>query len=475
VKEEIIELNRVTTNFASKMQERGQQIEGTLRSFAAAVDAAADRLAATVRPGPAPAAPAGPPAGPAALQLVRVVNDQSTPIPVVMVQDLVTPATKQEPPKTFWDRVVDFVTVGLPSAIGSFAGGLVSGFASTVTGITTPWVGIAAGAELITVLAQVTGLLREVGSTAEAILKAVNETVHTLFDRLTDAGIFPVEKLRDTLLSLLEVGLALVYAQVRPILDWVSKLLTALGTWMGKLVTDLGSWLTSVGNTLTRFFAAMLEYLFDAVVRPKFHVILTDLVTGLIAFGVGLVDALGTVLLEGGKHLWQALAHGFMSWVVDAARDLWLREAGVPIEKIPIPPAPPPFEPRKIVERAFSESRFAVKTLTESLLGEPPAAPGAAPRLRLPAFKQPALELPAAPGEGGETAPAPKPKAAAGVPGTAPVTLNGGVNVQITAETIDLDNAEETARRIAAHVLDELERLTELQRFRRGLPTEALA
>ncbi len=469
--EEIIELNRVTTNFATTMKERGQQIEGTLRSFAAAVDAAADRLAATVRPGPAPTPPAGPPAGPAALQLVRIVNDQTTPIPVVMVQDLVA---QEQPPKSIGDRIVDFLTVGLPSTIAGFAGGFVG---EIVSGITKPWVGLAAGAELITILAQVSGLIREVGSTAEAILQAVREAIDTLFDRLHKAGIFPVTDLRDTLLLLLETGLALVYAQVRPILDWVSKLLTALGTWMGTFFTDLGSWLTRIGNTLGRYFAALTEYLFDAVVRPKFHLILTDLLTSLIAFGVGLADAFGTVLLEGLKHFWQWLAHEFMSLVVDAARDLWLREAGVPIEKIPIPPAPPPFQPGKIVERAFSESRVAVRALTESVLGPPPAAPGVAPRLRLPRFEQPALTLPTAPGAAGEAAPAavPTPKAAAPAAGTAPVTLNGGVNVQITAETIDLDNAEETARRIAAHVLDELERLTELQRFRRGLPTEALA
>jgi hypothetical protein len=469
VNEEIIELNRVTADFASKMQERGQQIEGTLRSFAAAVDAAADRLAATVRPGPPSAPSAGPAAALPALQLVRIVNDQSTPIPVVTVQDLVTPATKQQQPKSFWDRVVDFVTVGLPSTIAGFAGGFVG---EIVSGIAKPWVGLAAGTELITVLAQVSGLLRQVGSTAEAILQAVKETVETLFDRLERAGVFPVEKLRDTLLSLLEVGLALVYSQIRPILDWISKLLMAVGTWMGKFVTDLGGWLTGVGNTLSRFFAAVLDYAFDAVVRPKFHLILTDLVTGLTTVVIGLIDGLGTLLIEGAKWFGQ-----WVATVAVTALNLWWAQ-NVPFAKTPLAPVPappPPLEAGEILKKAFSQSRYVARVLAESLLGEPPAAPGIVPRPRIPAFKPSPLELPAAPGAAGEAAPVPAPRAAAPVQGAAQVTLNGGVNVQITAETIDLDNAEETARRIAAHVLDELERLTELQRFRRGLPTEALA
>jgi hypothetical protein len=473
VTEEIVELNRVTSNFASKMQERGQQIEGTLRSFAAAVDAAADRLAGAVRPGPAPAPPAGPTGVPPTLQLVRVVNDQSAPIPVVMVQDLVTPATKQEAPKSVSDRILNFVTGGLPSGIGSFFGSVFGGFAgAVVSGVTALWGGLAAGVQLITILAQVGGLIREVGSTAEAILQAVKEAVGVLFDRLEKAGILPADTLRDTLLTLLERGLALVYAQARPILDWVSKLLTALGTWLGKFVTNLGSWLTRIGNTLSRHITVLVEYLFDAVLRPKVHVLLVDLVAGLGAVFLGVIQGLGTVLIEGGKYFGLSIAHAVMGAVDRAAQRL-----GLPPGTVPVPSPPPTFEPGKILERAFSQSRYVARELAESVLGPPPVAPGVAPRLRLPAFAAPALVLPAAPAAGGEAAaaPIPAPKPAAGVPGVAPVTLNGGVNVQITAETIDIDNAESTARRIAAHVLDELERLTELQRFRRGLPTEAVS
>ena len=51
-----------------------------------------------------------------------------------------------------------------------------------------------------------------------------------------------------------------------------------------------------------------------------------------------------------------------------------------------------------------------------------------------------------------------------------PFTFNGGIHVQIAATTIDRDHAQETARTIAGHVLTEINRITERDRFRRGLP-----
>jgi hypothetical protein len=53
------------------------------------------------------------------------------------------------------------------------------------------------------------------------------------------------------------------------------------------------------------------------------------------------------------------------------------------------------------------------------------------------------------------------------------VTLNGGVTVQINAQTVDREHAEETARAIAQGLLEELQRLTERERFRAGLPPAA--
>lgn len=50
------------------------------------------------------------------------------------------------------------------------------------------------------------------------------------------------------------------------------------------------------------------------------------------------------------------------------------------------------------------------------------------------------------------------------------MNFQGGIHVQITAQKIDRDHAQETARVIAGHVLKEINRITDRERFRRGLP-----
>jgi hypothetical protein len=94
------------------------------------------------------------------------------------------------------------------------------------------------------------------------------------------------------------------------------------------------------------------------------------------------------------------------------------------------------------------------------------------------AYSQPPLELPPPPGPAPELERAlTTPPATAGPPVAAaqPVAVQGGITVQITAETVSMDNAEETARAIATHLVDELARLTQADRFGRGLPTNGIA
>lgn len=62
------------------------------------------------------------------------------------------------------------------------------------------------------------------------------------------------------------------------------------------------------------------------------------------------------------------------------------------------------------------------------------------------------------------------PAATAAPTDPAPVQFNGGIQVQVTAHTLDLDHAEETARQIAERVRQEINRLTAQDRVRRGLP-----
>lgn len=50
-----------------------------------------------------------------------------------------------------------------------------------------------------------------------------------------------------------------------------------------------------------------------------------------------------------------------------------------------------------------------------------------------------------------------------------PITIQGGIHVQITAQTIDQAHAQETARMIADQVLREVNRISDRNRFRQGL------
>jgi hypothetical protein len=98
------------------------------------------------------------------------------------------------------------------------------------------------------------------------------------------------------------------------------------------------------------------------------------------------------------------------------------------------------------------------------------------PELNLPEFPEvrPQLEQILR----GETRPAepptPTPTRAVAPPERPPtVTLNGGVNVTIAAQSIDREHADQTGREIAGSLLEELRRLSERERFRLGLPTSA--
>lgn len=57
---------------------------------------------------------------------------------------------------------------------------------------------------------------------------------------------------------------------------------------------------------------------------------------------------------------------------------------------------------------------------------------------------------------------------------TPSLTLNGGITVNITGARIDGENAQATARAIAESIMQEVQRLAEVERFRRGLPTGSI-
>jgi hypothetical protein len=302
------------------------------------------------------------------------------------------------------------------------------------------------------------------------------------------------------LLSFVEVGLQLVFAQLGPLLDWISRVLVTFGTWLGVWIERMGEWVTATSTHLGRAMAAWLGYAVEAKLRPAIHVLVTELFTKLGTVVLGMLQGLGTVLLEGGRWIGTWIVRGAML----ALGDLW-KGLGLPGRAPAPPPAPEQPDVGRILERSFSQSAFVLKGFFDKV--PPPPVP-AEPKLpRRPRFESPKLELPSLPGGQGEptgtrpptaerpelTLPGPpgttqapsraavttghppagaRPPRAVGPTGTpSQVTLNGGITIQITTATLDLEHAEETARRLGSHLLEELERLSDLQAFRRGLPT----
>src|SRR5262245_41350723 len=82
-------LDRLTATFATAIQERSRQLQEQIGGFSTALERFADRLSAVIADmtGAAATGSGGPPAPAAGVQLVRVVNDQTQPIPVRSLGD----------------------------------------------------------------------------------------------------------------------------------------------------------------------------------------------------------------------------------------------------------------------------------------------------------------------------------------------------------------------------------------------------
>ncbi|MGH8066025.1 MAG: hypothetical protein ACRERE_12505 [Candidatus Entotheonellia bacterium] len=492
------DLDRLTATFSAAIQERSRQLQEKIGGFSAALERFADRLSAVIADVTASVSttPGGAAAPTAGVQLVRVVNDQSQPIPVRAVGG---GGEERRGGGGFFSSLL--------GGIGAFLGGIFGGFAAPFTGVIVGAELVAALAEAIPLVIQARRLVADVRAFARELVTGVRGLVLLLFNELHRAGIFPVSRLIASLLILIDTGIRLVLSYIQPLLTWVSRLLQTLLTWLGEFINRLSAWLQGVLNALPVFLRDLIGYLIETALRPALRLIIENdirpavglmvkdairaLVEGLTTVFVGFLAGLGTVILE-------TLAWG-ADWIAYAI----VKALNVlPFVDIDVA-APRPLGDRlsQGIKEAFAGSRELGRVLAEALLGPAPtggtpatapagpaAGPTVAPRLRLPGFRAPELQLPEVPTpepalerilerterppgrpEGAVPTPAPTPAATAGI------TLNGGIQVQVYAQTIDRDNAEATARMLADQLLEELTRLTELERFRRGLPTGAIA
>jgi len=469
---ELEELNRLADSFAATIRAQGQQLESGLRTVSAALDAAATRLAAAITGG-APL-PAAPPAAAAAavggLGAVRIVNERGAPVPVFVVN---APA----PAEGGGGGLLQSILSGAGGFVGNLIGGIGAGFATPFL-LLADIVALMAG--LPGIIDRLSGLLRDIRAFGRELVAGVRGLIVLLFSELTAAGIFPVARLIASLLFLIDRGITLVLMHVHPIIVWLERLIEAVTDWLGRYIQRLSNWLGSFLTALGDWLSSLITHLLDNIVRPFVATLVNDalrtIVGTLTGVLLGALAALGEVLIAGGS--WIA---GQIERVLIQFWNMLPGTTPVPVPSV----ATPDFA--ALASRGYRGGLEAGRLIGEALIppaptrpppgsGAPGAAPGA-PRFRGPGFRAPELRLPDMPGPGPRleellTSP---PTAEPAPVRPQPVTVNGGVSVAIRSETVSMDNAEATARVIATHLVDELARLTQADRFGRGLPTSSVA
>jgi riboflavin transporter FmnP len=436
---------------------------------------------------------------------VRVMNDRSAAVPVTIVD----PPAKEERTSLFGS-----VITTAAGAAGSFIGGILGGLASP----------IATAINLI----EVTIALGAAGS--------VIGQIDRLIDKLALFGVLPVKNLLDTVVTTLDQVIARLLPLidwaakvVEQLVNWLGSAIATATAWIGSVVNALAGFIaTYVSYLLTSVVRPAIEAtvrsLLDTIVRPAIDHIVNDLfrslgstVGGILFAGIfAAADVLKAVFDWAWKTLEDVMKRAFnaiigaIATLVSAINTVLAKLPGsyaLPVPApIPITGAPPAFPDVAATAAAgVAAGRAAATSLAEKWFGPAPKGapagaggsvsgkladitPGAAPgrpTFVMPGLAVPQLTLPVTPkskevekilGTGAAAPAAPAAPGGAGPTSSlAPFTVNGGITVQISAEQIDTATAEQTARSIAEHVLDEIGRLTDNDRFRRGLPTAAVA
>lgn len=468
--DQLDELRRLGDSFAATIRAQERELQGGLRSMSAAIDQAAARLAAVMpggaalAPAPTPAAAAGGPAlAPGGILQVRVVNDR---LPVFVVNP---PPAPERPGGLFGT-----IATGIGGFLGGIVGGIVGGVAAPVllfADIAALMIGLPG------ILDRVQNILRLVRTIATELVTGLRGLITLLFSELTAAGIFPVSRLIASLLFLIDRGITLVLMHVQPIIIWVERVIQAVVLWLQGFISRASAFVGGVINALANFVIDLVTYLIDVVIRPALSNLVRDLartlteivVSGLFGSILAMKEVLVATLTWGGQFLRFAILSALAS----------IPGLG---SAITVPAPPPALDIEPALRAGAARGAVLGRAFASSLILPAPAPPGTTPRprLRMPGFGREPLVLPDFP-----TA-APQlerlletPPATTGPESTTPAatqtTVNGGISVAIRSETVSMENAEETARVIAQHVMDELVRLNQADRFGRGLPTASVA
>ncbi|MFF1321255.1 hypothetical protein ACFVZZ_17740 [Streptomyces chartreusis] len=481
------ELDQLTTSLSAMLDRQRKDLDQGIRSMADALRQAADRVASY-----APGAPrtttavaaavvgTGAASASSGVLAVRVVNDAGSPIPVVMPGSA-RPAEDRGGGAAGWIS-------GIAGGIGSLVGGVVGGLLSGGLGGAAMLAGAGIVLRQITVLAgTIDGFVERSLTFARTFVDTVRGLTNTLFDRLTQAGILPVSQLFASLLVFIDLGVAVVLAHLGTVINWADSLFGRLVDWFGAFVAALGDWAGQASARIGVFIEQLLAHALEHVVRPHVVVLTRDVtrtaLEALTSVLLGFPVALAGVVVAALKHA--------TSWATNHIAQSLYGPFGARHH-----PAPPPLDTTldKAVTDGMAHGRQLSEFWLRKALGPPgaapaPGTPGTAPltpakvpALKLPKLTAPDLTLPAPPSispqlqkllKGQPPTPDASPRPAGQAERGAALTLNGGVHIAVNAEHLDAEHADETARRLARSMLDELRRLTERERFRAGLPTTA--
>jgi len=444
------QLDRLTTNFAATMAAQQRQAVAGMRTVSAELDRATDRLAAMISDTPAAAGQPGP-GGPAA---APDAAPAPSPVPAsVHLLDVPLAVVVTNWPSTS--------TVGAAAAAGT---GIGSFLGSIVAGAVSPGMAFADVIGLIVVADKVRALVVELRTFGNELLRAIDSLITHLFDELTAAGIMPVSRLVAALLFLIDRAVTVVVAHLQPYLDWIGAAMTAFSTWFGATLAAVRVWMNAWIDASVAHLSNYVDYMFAAIVGPFVH--------------KAMLEVAGTLIgaLFAGVNAFVAAATAWGRFFVASIRVVVAELVNQLGWTTPVPPQPATPDYGSIWAAAAAQGRAGGRDLALALVG--PAEPVTAvkpklarPRLALP----PSLAIPPTPGDAPRleqvltTPPATGPLPAP-APAAAPA-VTGGVTVQIRAETVSMENAEATARVIAEHLVDELARLTQGDRFARGLAT----
>ncbi len=336
--------------------------------------------------------------------------------------------------------------------------------------------------ELKDVVGRVRDLVTDVRLQVKGVIANAKQTIDGVVADLTQRGVLPISNLT----SILDSFLDRVVARYRDVIHDAGTFLTLTGRYLANTLNELGRFLGKILDFAIDKLMSRVDGLIEKIVAP------IRWAAGIIIGGAFFV---ADVFREVGKYLTTTLINAGLEMIARIQEGL-----GETLQRLPDVGGShaagralsagaealrarkrPEVELGKALSEDLERDLQRGRAVSERWIPKRTGAEPTPPRFRAHAFpdfpgRDRSLDVPSfelVPAAGTTVTP---PRAAAGAPPAAPtaITLNGGIQIQVSAERFDFDSAPAVARMVADKLLDEMRRLAEEEKFRRGLPTGAL-